>query len=227
MLPCTATIAEYVIEREGLPTAIVLDTVGFAGTDDQVVRQNLNQELAKTDLIVVVTSARIAAREPDRQLLDKARLRFSEQTRRAAPPVVVALTHVDTVRPQNEWNPPYDFVAGERLKEQNVREAVEAVAHDLQVRQENVVPLCLSDGAVYNVEEATIADHRRVLPEGERAKLLRILMESRSPTDWERIKRQLLNAGVNLLSAAAAAGVSHFTKQWVPTRKPNRPFPGK
>ncbi len=219
VLPCTTSITEYVIEREGLPKAIVLDTEGFGGTADKTAREKLDQELGQTDLIIVVTSARTAAREPDRRLLDEARLRFAEQTKRSAPPEIVALTHVDTVRPQNEWNPPYDFLAGERPKEQSVRDAIEAVAHDLQVRGENVVPLCLREGAVYNLDEGLLVAVARVLPDSERAKLLRILMDSRSAADRERIKRQLLNAGVNILSIAAAVTSRYVTKQLAPSQK--------
>jgi hypothetical protein len=43
----------------------------------------------------------------------------------------------------------------------------------------------------------------RVLPEGERAKLLRILMESRTAEQKEALKRQLMSAGFNVLQLAA------------------------
>lgn len=213
VLPCTMQTVEYVIERAGLPSALVLDTVGFGGSDDAAARAKLDEELARSDVIMVVTSVRNAAREPDRLLLDEARRRYSEQTKRAAPPVLVALTHADAVRPFQEWSPPYDFVHGDRPKERNVRDAVEAVAQDLQVSAENIVPVCLKEGAVYNVDEGLVAALARRLPEGERAKLLRILMDSRSGADSERLRQQLKNLGINILSAFGAAGAKHLRKQ--------------
>jgi hypothetical protein len=39
----------------------------------------------------------------------------------------------------------------------------------------------------------------RVLPDGERAKMLRLLMETRNAEQREALKRQLINAGLSLL----------------------------
>ena len=203
VLPCTDSITPYVLARGGLPNAIVFDTIGFAGKGDQAARKRLDEELVKCDLIIVVCSAKSAARAPDQKLLGEARLFFAEQTRRAAPPIIVALSHVDTVRPMNEWNPPYDFINGESTKEANVRDAIEAVARDLQLPGDLVVPVCLRENAIYNVEEELLLLLSRVFPEGERAKLLRVLMESRNAEQREALKRQLINAGLSLVQLTA------------------------
>jgi len=199
VLPCTDTITPYVLDREGRPKAIMFDTIGFAGKGDESARKQLDAELAKCDLVIVVSSANSAARAPDRKLLDEARIRFAEQTRRAAPPLVVALSHIDRVRPINEWNPPYDFAQGELIKERNVRDAMDAIAQELQVPRDLIAPVCLRKDAIYNVEEGLLVLIARVLPDGERAKMLRLLMETRNADQREALKRQLINAGLSIL----------------------------
>ena len=203
VLPCTETISPYVLTRDGLPSAIVFDTIGFAGEGDQVARKRLDEELSQCDLIIFVCSARTAARAPDQQLLDEARLRFSKQLQRAAPPIVAALSHIDTVRPMSEWRPPYDFANGQSTKERNIRDAIDAVAKDLQLPRDSVIPVCLRQDSVYNVDEGLVLSIARVLPDGERAKLLRLLMESRNAEQRESLKRQFINAGLSLVQMAA------------------------
>lgn len=198
VLPCTDEITPYVLQRQGLPRAIIFDTIGLAGPGDPTARAKLDSELDKSDLIVVVCPANQAARAVEQQLLNGARVRFAERTRRAAPPMVVALTHIDRLRPVGEWTPPYDFVQGESSKERNVRAAVETVASELQFPRELVAPVCLRQGGVYNVEEGLLPLIAQVLPDSERAKLLRILRETRSAEQWETVKRQLFQAGLNV-----------------------------
>jgi hypothetical protein len=128
---------------------------------------------------------------------------LAERARQSIPPIVVALSHIDALRPLNEWSPPYDFAHGESTKELNIREAIDAVADDLQTPRDRVVPVCLREGAVYNVEEGLLPAIARVLPEGNRAKLLRLLMETRNDEQQDALKRQLLNAGLSLVQLGA------------------------
>lgn len=204
VLPCTDTITPYVIEREGLCKAIIYDTVGFGGAGDLRAQQRLNDELEQSDLAIVVASAGTAAREADRKLLDEARLRLERRALKSPPPIVVALSHIDIVRPIAEWNPPYDFRHGQSAKERNVRDALQAVADDLQVAGELVAPMCLRAGAVYNIEEALLPIIARVMSSAERAKLLRLLMEDRDARQREDLKLRLLKAGVAAAELAVA-----------------------
>ena len=203
VLPCTDAITQYIFARPGLPNAIVFDTIGFAGKGDKAAIKKLDEELAQCDLVIAVCSANMAARDPDRKLLDQARLRFSANLKRAAPPIVVALSHVDKVRPFNEWNPPYNFIDGQSPKERNVGDAIGEVAKDLQVHRDSIMPVYLRQNRVYNVEEGLLPLIARILPAGERAKLLRILMESRTAEQRESLKRQLVNAGFSAIQLAA------------------------
>jgi predicted GTPase len=196
VLPCTDMITPYLLERDGLPRAIIYDTIGFGGAGDKSAQTKLNAELDECDLLIAVTSATTAAREVDRKLLDEARLRFESRIRRAAPPIVVALSHIDAVRPIKEWAPPYDFGSGESTKERNIRDAVQAVAEDLQVPPTRVVPVCLKEGQIYHVNEGLLPLLVQMMPEAERAKLLRVLMQNRDAQQRESLKRLLVKAGL-------------------------------
>jgi predicted GTPase len=209
VLPCTDAITPYVLEREGLFKAIIYDTIGFGGTGDNLAQSRLNEELEQCDAVIVVSSAATAAREADRKLLDEARLRLQQRVRQAMPPLVVALSHIDLVRPLKEWNPPYDFTRGESAKERNVRGAMQAVADDLQVPLSRIVPVCLRPEVIYNVDDALLPTLVEIMPEAERAKLLRVLMENRSDEEREFLQRLLLKAGI-----AAAELVLISARRW-------------
>ncbi|HEX4143089.1 MAG TPA: GTPase [Pirellulales bacterium] len=215
VLPCTDTITRYVWERDGSIKAIVFDTIGFAGMGDKSARSTLDDELERCDLIVAVISASSAAREADRQLLDDARMRLAERTHRTTPSTVVVLSHVDTVRPLKEWNPPYNLATSESTKAKNIRDAMQAVADDLQIPRDRVVPVCLRPDAVYNVEEELLPLIVRILPEADRTKLLRLLMESRTAERQEALKRQLINAGLSVVQL----GVNVLSKKLDPMQR--------
>ena len=196
VLPCTDAITPYILERDGLFKAIIYDSMGFGGTGDKAAQSQLDAELKQCDLVILVSSAATAAREADRKLLDDVRVRFEQRAVRAPPPAVVALSHIDRLRPFQDWRPPYDFVAGDSAKERNVRDAVRAVADDVQVPAIRVVPVCLRPDSVYNVNEALLPSLMEIMPAAERAKLLRVLMENRNEEQRESLQRTLIKVGI-------------------------------
>jgi predicted GTPase len=209
VLPCTDAVTPYVLERDGLPKAIIYDSIGFGGAGDKMAQVQLNEELEQCDLVVAVSSAATAARDADRKLLDDARVRLQQRVVRAMPPIVVAISHIDMVRPFHEWNPPYDFADGGSTKERNIRDAMHAVADDLQVPLSRVVPVCLRPDAVYNVDAALVPLLLEVMPEAARAKLLRVVMDNRNENERESLKRLLIKAGI-----AAAELMSAGARRW-------------
>jgi predicted GTPase len=205
VLPCTDAITPYVLERDGLFKAVIYDTIGLGGKDDKLAQGRLDGELQDCDLVIAVSSAATAAREPDRELLDEARMRLAARVDRALPPIVVAVSRIDLVRPINEWSPPYDYKNGESTKERNIRDATRAVADDLQIPLSRIVPVCLRHDAIYNVEEALLPTLIHAMPEAERAKLLRILMEDRDAKRRDALKHLLIKAGVAAAELVALA----------------------
>ncbi len=55
---------------------------------------------------------------------------YRDHPRLKPPPVLAVLTHIDQLRPVQEWSPPYDWRHPQRLKEQSIASAV-AYVHEL------------------------------------------------------------------------------------------------
>lgn len=196
IVPRTAQVEPYVLERDGLPRAIILDTAGYA-TGDQPpgsAPQGAGEWL-RVDVVVVVCSALSAARAADRAVLEQLRAEYREHPERVLPPVVAVVTHVDQLRPLAEWLPPYDLYDAERPKARQIAAAVEAVAGDLGLPTTVVVPVCLAVGREDNVNETLIPLLVELLPAADRVKYLRCLREYHDREYWRLLGTQALNAG--------------------------------
>lgn len=206
ILPRLDSCQEHVLDRDGAPRAIILESNGFGGVGDADARRAVVGAMPSIDLIIVVTSARQAARQLECQTLDEVRRLFGGSPRRTCPPVLVAATHIDLLRPAQEWNPPYDFLDGVSAKEQSVRQAVDAIATDFQVSLDRVIPVSLLERSEYNVEEGLLPAIGLALPEADRAKLLRIIDETRSAESRDRVGK-----GIAFLLAAGRHVVASMT----------------
>ena len=200
VVPRTRNIEPYLLERDGLQRAIILDTAGYEdATQTTAALDEARQEILQCDLVVLVSSAQTAARDADKRLLDEVRNLFQKTPDREFPPLVVALTHVDQLRPFREWNPPYDLAQSQGTKAQQIREAVVATAEDLAVDVERVIPVCLQEGRVYNVDEGLIPAILTFLGDAQRLKYLRCLREFKDEEYWRRLREQAVNTGRILL----------------------------
>lgn len=207
VVPRTKQVEPYVLERDGLQRAIILDTAGFAeGASDENPFTGLRQEVLDSDLVLLVTSATSAARAPDKKLLDDLRAFFQGEPNRILPPVVVVLTHVDKLRPWQEWQPPFDLVRAADIKSRNIVSAIQQVAADLQVTAEGVIPVCLAEGRVYNIDDGLVPAILHALPEAQRVKYQRCLRQFRGEEYWGRLWQQAVNSGRWLRKAITAGG---------------------
>ena len=205
-LPTTRGVKPFVYQRQGTPRALIFDTAGYGeAARDVDPFEPLADELLRTDLVLLVCSATTAARQPDRRVLDRLRERFAAQRDRKLPPVIVALTHIDLLRPFAEWAPPYDLSQTVAGKARSVAEATAAVSEELQLPVQQVVPVCLHPERLYNVEEALLPAMMEWLPEAARARALRCLGSYQDEESWRRLWRQTLGAGRLLKQGAAEA----------------------
>ncbi|HEY1065920.1 MAG TPA: GTPase [Pirellulales bacterium] len=203
--------AHYIAGREGLPEAILLDTAGYEDvTQTRNVLNEAREEIEQADVVLMVSSATSAARAADAKLLDGVRAFFAANPNRESPPVVVALTHVDQLRPIREWNPPYDVVNPKNPKAQNIRDAMNAVAEDLEVDPSQVVPVCLAPDRIDNVDQALIPAILTRLPEAKRVRYLRCLKDYHDEQYWSRLWQQATNSGRLLARIGAHFGGDAF-----------------
>jgi predicted GTPase len=199
----TPRVQPYVLEREGIRRAIIYDTAGYdASHADDDPFKDLRDSIAHSDLVLLVCSATSAARGVDRRLLDRIRDHFQKNPHRTMPPLVVPLTHVDRLRPFSEWDPPYDIARASVGKAAEMRRATQAVAEDLALAPECVVPVCTKADREYNVEEALMPAILAASPQAEQVKYQRCLREFRRKENWRQLWRQAVNAGRLLVSSS-------------------------
>ncbi len=190
-LPATSDYTAYALEREGLPAALIIDSPGI-GSDPKMTKE-LTERAADCDLMLWVVAANRADRSVDKIAIDALRTHFAARLNRRRPPVILVATHIDKLRPFNEWNPPYDLANDEGEKAKNIRAAVAAASLDLGFAATETVPVSLGDKP-FNVESLwqRIAD---ALPEATRAQLLRCLHELKDEWSWKDVWSQASGAG--------------------------------
>jgi len=165
----TSNAQEYLLELEGHPTVTVVD---MPGLDERTASASeLRAQAERADLIMWVASATQPARGPDRKQLDDIRSWAGAQLVRRPPPILLALTHIDELRPAAEWAPPYDVTASVGPKARAIRAAVNAVAGALDLRVDAIVPVAMPPGRdLYNLD----ALWARIAVELDEAKLVQL-----------------------------------------------------
>jgi predicted GTPase len=109
--------------------------------------------------------------------------------------MLLVLTHIDALRPFNEWDPPYDLTQTSRAKSQAILGAMEAAGAELGFEAAEIVPVRVDGAAApYNID-ALWAKIMELVPDAQRARLLRTLSDARNAQVWSRLWSQAVNAG--------------------------------
>jgi uncharacterized protein len=189
-VPTTSRATEYRLEVEGSPAVFVVDMPGL----DERVEPELRTQVARADLILWVASATQPARDLDYQALENIRRAAEVQLARRAPPILLALTHIDQLSPASEWTPPYNIAEPEGPKAGRIRAAVEAVARVLRLSANAIVPVAMPlNREPYNID----ALWARIAVELDEAKLVQLdrLRLDQRRVNLRELADQLGNAG--------------------------------
>ncbi|WP_295391553.1 GTPase [uncultured Thiodictyon sp.] len=187
------TVAPYRLEHAGLTAALVFDT---PGCDTAALPPKALDRLATSaDLVLWVTAANRADRQVERETLDRLRTLWAARADHHPPPLLIAVSHIDLLRPPRDWQPPYDLTNPQGPKATNIRAALQAVAEDLAVPLADAIPVCLAEGRVYNVADTLWAALLERQGAADRVRLLRCLDEHKRAEDWALLRQQLSSTG--------------------------------
>ena len=192
-LPATSSYTAYVLEREGLPAALIVDSPGI-GADPAAVAK-LIEKADDADLVLWVVAVHRADRDIDRKAIDALQAHFAARLNRRRPPIVLVATHIDRLRPFGEWAPPYDLATDRCEKAQNILAATNTAASELGFTGQEAVPVSLvNPDAPYNIERLWQRIFE-VVPEAKRARLLRTLHDLKDNWSWKSVWSQAAGAG--------------------------------
>lgn len=202
LLPTTTGITPYLLERDGLQQAIVLDSAGYDSFGPTAATE-AHSEWAKADVIFMVCNAAQAARQADAEQLAAIRHYFLEQCPTQILPVIIAVaTHIDRLRPMREWQPPYNIQQPDKPKAHSIRQACLAIAQDLGLPLDCVVPVCLAtDKTAYNIEDGLLPLVHEHLDAAQRVRYLRCLRQQQAQSYWQQWRKQAAQAGQLLVNA--------------------------
>jgi uncharacterized protein len=145
-----------------------------------------------------------SAVQPDRKRLADFRAWAGAQVARRAPPLLLALTHVDELRPAVEWTPPYDLTAATSPKARMINAAVKAAARGLDLRADEIVPVAMPPGReTYNID----ALWARIAVELDEAKLVQLdrLRLGGKGTSLRELPRAFGHAGQTIVRGIVGA----------------------
>jgi uncharacterized protein len=201
-VPTTSNVAEHLLELEGRPAVMLVDMPGIGegtGTSSELLAQ-----AGRADLVMWVASATQPARAPDRKGLDDFRAWAKLQLARRAPPLLLALTHIDELRPAMEWTPPYDVIAPAGPKARAIRAAMDAAARTLDLPADTIVPVAMPPAREpYNLD----ALWARIAVELDEAKLVQLdrLRVGHQGLSLRELADQLGNAGRMIIKGIVKA----------------------
>ncbi len=197
LLPSTDLISNYHWQSEGGETLILWDTPGY----EQAKRADLREmvlDYGKTaDLLLLVTPAMDPALQMDVDFLKEIKAEVSDL------PAIAIVTQVDRLRPIREWNPPYDWVWGDKPKEKSIREATEYRTEQLGEYCDRILPIVTQDsqqGRVsWNTDTLAVA-----------------LIEAIDPAKQQRLARFLRDRESRIVAAAKI--IDRYTFQMATTQ---------
>jgi len=129
VLPSTIEIKNYRWKAETGDILSLIDTPGYEQIDRGEYRQQVLEYAYNADLILLLNPALDPSLQMDKDFLVKVRDNNPDI------PIFTIITQVDRLRPIREWQPPYNWLTGNKPKEISIREAV-------KYRQETLGDFC-------------------------------------------------------------------------------------
>ncbi|MBD2086886.1 GTPase family protein [Trichocoleus sp. ST-U3] len=197
VLPSTDKIQNYHWQSQLGETLTLWDTPGYEQVNRADLRELVLDYATNADLLLLVTPALDPALQMDVDFLKDMKAEVADLS------AIAIVTQVDRLRPIREWEPPYNWQAGDRPKENAIREATEYRAKLLGNFCDLVLPVVTGDTktgrTVWGMDALSLA-----------------LVDAIAPTKQLRLARFLRN--LDARTAAAAKIIDRYTFQMTTTQ---------
>ncbi len=197
VLPSTDEIKNYQWQTEMGEILNLWDTPGYEQANRTDLRKLVLDYAQTADLLLLVTPALDPALQMDVDFLQDMNREITDL------PAIVMMTQVDRLRPMREWQPPYNWVWGERAKEKSIREATQYRVEILGDFCNQVLPVVTADiktnRNAWNVDAISLS-----------------LVEAIAPAKQLRLARFLRDREAR--SVAAAKIIDRYTFQMATTQ---------
>ncbi|MCT7954102.1 GTPase family protein [Laspinema palackyanum] len=197
LLPSTDLVSSYHWQSEGGETLILWDTPGYEQAKRADLREMVLDYGTTADLLLLVTPALDPALQMDVDFLKEIKAEVSDL------PAIALVTQVDRLRPIREWNPPYDWVWGDKPKEKSIREATQYRTEQLGEYCDRILPIVTQDSqqgrTAWNADTLAIA-----------------LIEAIDPAKQQRLARFLRDRESRIVASAKI--IDRYTFQMATTQ---------
>ncbi len=212
VLPSTDQIQNYRWQLPSGEALVLWDTPGYEQVNQGDLRQLVLDYADQVDLLLLVTPALDSALQMDVDFLED--LQDSVENI----PSIAIVTQVDRLRPLREWQPPYDWMTGDRPKERSIRQATDYRVQSLGALCEQVLPIVTGD---LSSQESNVQESNAQQPEARRPAwnidmLSLALMQTIDPAKQLRLARFLRNQDAR--TAAAVQIIEQYTLQMATTQ---------
>ncbi len=151
-LPSTDRAAVHKCSIDGLEIIHLVDLPGLDGEDKN--DQFLLQEVTRSDMVLWVVKASQSSRALDVSFHEKISSYYMEPANRSRkkPVFIGILSHVDRLKPVNEWQPPYNPESPDSPKARTIKAALEY--NKSLLRMDEWIPMSVSeDKEHYHVQK--------------------------------------------------------------------------
>ncbi len=197
VLPSTDLISSYHWQSDGGETLVLWDTPGYEQGNREDLREMVLDYGRTADLLLLVTPALDPALQMDVDFLKEIKGEASDL------PTIAVVTQVDRLRPIREWNPPYDWVWGDKPKEKAIREATQYRTEQLGEYCDRILPLVTQDP-----QQERVAWNADILAVA--------LIEAIDPAKQQRLARFLRDRESRIVAAAKI--IDRYTFQMTTTQ---------
>lgn len=197
ILPETKQVNRHRFALSGTSIQIsLLDTPGYS---DALITKEESSEILKgvlaADIVLLVLAANSPAKQSDVNMLEQLATHYRQHPELKPPRVIGVVTHIDLLRPVQEWTPPYNWRSPQTNKERSIQNTVAYYRELFGSGVVDYVPICLSDnkavdpGPMQELLEMITAE----VSHGQAVALVRAYYDQFQKGRFEKVVDQLAN----------------------------------